>query len=73
MVIINIIDEEKEHLKRENKQLKHELLKVRDENEFLQRAFRMVIGQEPKKIMMKLSFQILMGGDFYENKSTFVL
>lgn len=49
MVIINIIDEEKEHLKRENKQLKHELLKVRDENEFLQRAFRMAIGQEPKK------------------------
>ena len=49
MVIINIIDEEKEHLKRENKQLKYELLKVRDENEFLQRAFRMVIGQEPKK------------------------
>ena len=49
MVIINIIDEEKEHLKRENKQLKHELLKVRDENEFLQRAFRMVIGQELKK------------------------
>ena len=49
MVIINIIDEEKEHLKRENKQLKHELLKVRDENEFLQRAFRMVIGQEPKR------------------------
>lgn len=47
MVIINIIDEEKEHLKCENKQLKHELLKVRDENEFLQRAFRMVIGQEP--------------------------
>ena len=39
MVIINIIDEEKEHLKRENKQLKYELLKVRDENEFLQRAF----------------------------------
>lgn len=49
MVIINIIDEEKEHLKRENKQLKHELLKVRDENEFLQRAFRMLIGREPKE------------------------
>lgn len=49
MVIINIIDEEKEHLKRENKQLKYELLKVRDENEFLRRAFRMVIGQEPKE------------------------
>ena len=49
MMIINIIDEEKEHLKRENKLLKYELSKVKEENEFLQRAFRMVIGQEPKE------------------------
>ena len=49
MMIINIIDEEKEHLKRENKLLKYELSKAKEENEFLQRAFRMVIGQEPKE------------------------
>lgn len=46
---INIIDKEKEHLKDENKLLKYELSNVRDENEFLRRAFRMVIGQEPKE------------------------
>lgn len=46
---INIIDKEKERLKDENKLLKHELSNARDENEFLRRAFRMVIGQEPKE------------------------
>lgn len=46
---INIIDKEKERLKDENKLLKYELSNVRDENEFLRRAFRMVIGQEPKE------------------------
>lgn len=46
---INIIDKEKERLKDENKLLKYELSNARDENEFLRRAFRMVIGQEPKK------------------------
>lgn len=46
---INIIDKEKERLKDENKLLKYELSNARDENEFLRRAFRMVIGQEPKE------------------------
>ena len=46
---INIIDKEKERLKDKNKLLKYELSNARDENEFLRRAFRMVIGQEPKE------------------------
>lgn len=46
---INIIDKEKERLKDENKLLKYELSNARDKNEFLRRAFRMVIGQEPKE------------------------
>lgn len=46
---INIIDKEKERLKDENKLLKYELSNARDKNEFLRRAFRMVIGEEPKE------------------------
>lgn len=46
---INIIDKEKERLKDENKLLKYKLSNARDKNEFLRRAFRMVIGQEPKE------------------------